>query len=213
MRRDVRKSLQLDPDSSVDWLALVTMIKANDSKGISVLRQVFFQGIRFFLGRRLGLHQLEQRAEETFTILTNSIRTAELLNLVTLVRVVVLDQIAAYSAADVQKRSQPQAVSSGIILDHSVHPDRKSIQLESTELMFGVLGHMSVRNQEALTRFYLNKQTQEQLCQEMQLSEAEFLLLKSGIKASFAEGLLGISGEGDATGEDPSGPSLSTAVD
>ncbi len=55
------------------------------------------------------------------------------------------------------------------------------------ELARSVLGMMSERDREILTRFYLSEQTQEQICDEMDLTETQFRLLKSRAKARFAE--------------------------
>ena len=46
---------------------------------------------------------------------------------------------------------------------------------------------LSARDREILTRFYLQEQTQEEICKEMILSDTQFRLLKSRAKARFAE--------------------------
>jgi RNA polymerase sigma-70 factor, ECF subfamily len=50
-----------------------------------------------------------------------------------------------------------------------------------------VLDRMTERDREILTRFYLYEQSQEQICEEMELSETQFRLLKSRAKARFGE--------------------------
>jgi RNA polymerase sigma-70 factor (ECF subfamily) len=50
-----------------------------------------------------------------------------------------------------------------------------------------VLDGLSVRDREILSRFYLDEQTQEEICDEMDLSETQFRLLKSRAKARFGE--------------------------
>ena len=50
-----------------------------------------------------------------------------------------------------------------------------------------VLAELSDRDQEILTRFYLQEQGQDQICDEMSLSETQFRLLKSRAKARFGE--------------------------
>ncbi len=54
---------------------------------------------------------------------------------------------------------------------------------EQQELVRSVLRRMSARYREILTRFYLDEQPQEQICQEMGLSDTQFRLLKSRTKA------------------------------
>jgi len=50
-----------------------------------------------------------------------------------------------------------------------------------------VLRSLSAKDQEILTRFYLDEQTQEEICEEMRLNETQFRLLKSRAKARFGE--------------------------
>jgi RNA polymerase sigma-70 factor, ECF subfamily len=50
-----------------------------------------------------------------------------------------------------------------------------------------VLASLSQRGRDILERFYLKEQTQEQICQEMSLSETQFRLLKARAKARFGE--------------------------
>jgi DNA-directed RNA polymerase specialized sigma24 family protein len=50
-----------------------------------------------------------------------------------------------------------------------------------------VLKGISQRDREILTRFYLYEQPQEQICEEMNLTETQFRLLKSRAKARFGE--------------------------
>jgi RNA polymerase sigma-70 factor (ECF subfamily) len=46
---------------------------------------------------------------------------------------------------------------------------------------------LSDRDREILTRFYLDEQTQEKICEDMSLTETQFRLLKSRAKARFGE--------------------------
>jgi DNA-directed RNA polymerase specialized sigma subunit len=58
---------------------------------------------------------------------------------------------------------------------------------QRNQLIQRVLGELSKRDREILTRFYLYEQTQEQICAEMSLTETQFRLLKSRAKARFGE--------------------------
>lgn len=50
-----------------------------------------------------------------------------------------------------------------------------------------VLGELSERDREILTRFYIDEQSQDQICSQMGLTETQFRLLKSRAKARFGE--------------------------
>ena len=49
------------------------------------------------------------------------------------------------------------------------------------------LQQLSERDREILTRFYLHEETQEEICQDMSLTETQFRLLKSRAKARFGD--------------------------
>ena len=53
--------------------------------------------------------------------------------------------------------------------------------------MIRVLKGLSSRDREILTRFYLQEESQEQICREMKLTDTQFRLLKSRAKARFGE--------------------------
>jgi DNA-directed RNA polymerase specialized sigma24 family protein len=58
---------------------------------------------------------------------------------------------------------------------------------EKLDVMTRTLRAMSSRDREILTRFYLQEQSQEQICAEMHLTDTQFRLLKSRAKARFGE--------------------------
>jgi DNA-directed RNA polymerase specialized sigma24 family protein len=53
--------------------------------------------------------------------------------------------------------------------------------------MKSALESLSKRDRDILIRFYLKEQSQEQICQEMALTETQFRLLKSRAKAKFGD--------------------------
>ncbi len=61
------------------------------------------------------------------------------------------------------------------------------VSRQKIELMRTVLGELSEKDREILTRFYLHEQSQEQICEDMNLSDTQFRLLKSRAKARFGE--------------------------
>jgi len=80
------------------------------------------------------------------------------------------------------------ALEPGTILpDRNVTPEENAMDEQRTELMRRVLKGLSSRDREILTRFYLSEQPQEQICQEMNLTDTQFRLLKSRAKARFGE--------------------------
>ncbi len=66
-------------------------------------------------------------------------------------------------------------------------PERLAIEREHEELAQRILQSIGERDRDALTRYYLEGQTPERICREMGLTEDQFRLIKSGVKARFVE--------------------------
>ena len=73
------------------------------------------------------------------------------------------------------------------VADDRRNPEQNAAFREKTTIMVEVLRELSPRDREILTRFYLEEQSQDQICEEMHLTETQFRLLKSRAKARFGE--------------------------
>ena len=104
------------------------------------------------------------------------------------VRTIVRRQIAGFIEGMVETRRKQVDIEFGnIIPDEKLNPENSAISKERDSLAASVLKTISARDREILTRFYLQEQSQEQICQEMSLTETQFRLLKSRAKAKFGE--------------------------
>jgi DNA-directed RNA polymerase specialized sigma subunit len=74
-----------------------------------------------------------------------------------------------------------------IVVDLNRNPEQTAIQQQHEQIAKRVLHSISKRDREILTRFYLLEQSQEQICEQMNLTETQFRLLKSRAKARFGE--------------------------
>src|SRR4051794_8335505 len=177
--------------SGVDWAALVGKIQAGDQEGMEQLYVLFARGVRFFLYRRLGRQELEDKIHDVFLIVVQAIRKGDLREperLMGFVRTVVRRQVAAHIDEVVHSRREEVSLEPGTILpDRSSTPEENAMGEERTNLMRRVLKGLSTRDREILTRFYLHEQPQDQICREMKLTDTQFRLLKSRAKARFGE--------------------------
>jgi RNA polymerase sigma-70 factor, ECF subfamily len=104
------------------------------------------------------------------------------------VRTVVRRQVAAYIDEVVHSRRDELNLDVGVrVADQRHDPEQNAAFRQKVEFMLSVLESLSERDREILTRFYLDEQSQEQICGEMNLSETQFRLLKSRAKARFGE--------------------------
>jgi len=104
------------------------------------------------------------------------------------VRTVVRRQVAAHIGEGVHSRGNETDIESGTpIADRATNPEPIAIEREHEELAMKMLRRISKRDREILVRFYLEDQSQSQICREMQLTETQFRLIKSRAKARFGE--------------------------
>jgi RNA polymerase sigma-70 factor (ECF subfamily) len=155
------------------------------------LYQLFSKGIRFHLCRQLGTQELDDKVHDTFVVVVQAIRRGELREpqrLMGFVRTIVRRQVAAHIDRVVRsRREQIDMESSARIADPHENPEETAIFQQRADLLKRVLGELSKRDREILTRFYLREQDQDQICSEMALTDTQFRLLKSRAKARFGE--------------------------
>jgi RNA polymerase sigma-70 factor, ECF subfamily len=177
--------------SYAEWVELVDRIRLSATDGMEELYLLFSKGIRFYLCRQLGPQELDDKVHDTFVVVVQAIRRGELREpsrLMGFVRTIVRRQVAAHIDKVVHtRRDQIDLDSSVRLADPKRNPEEKAMFSQRTELINRVLGELSDRDREILTRFYLHEQSQDQICSEMALSETQFRLLKSRAKARFGE--------------------------
>ncbi len=173
------------------WRPLVERIRAGDEEAMAELYRLFSKGIRFYICRQLGSQELDDKVHDTFLIVVQAIQRGELREpdrLMGFVRTVVRRQVASYIGDAIQARKEQLDIEAGSgIADHQANPEQNAMQRENAKIMQQVLSGISERDREILTRFYLLEQSQERICEDMQLSETQFRLLKSRAKARFGE--------------------------
>lgn len=173
------------PVAQVDWTNLVSRVQRGQRSGIEGLRQIFAKGIRFFIRRQYGSQELEDNVDTILSIVIRAIQHGHLEN---------PEQLAGLVLATVRRNF-------GCSSDHAIYesrdnvmmeigyrePDRRSVFTYNVELMKVALGELSERDRETLIRFYLRVQTLKEICEAMNVTEAEFWLLESRTSARFAE--------------------------
>ncbi len=177
--------------NSLQWTELVERIHRGDNSGLEELYRIFSRGIRFYLCRRLGPQELDDRVHDTFLVVVKAIQNGDLREperLMGFVRTIVRRQVAAQIDQTVHQRREKVEIDGGLhVPAEGSDPEQSAMIRERIELAQEVLATISSRDREILTRFYLFEQSQEQICREMKLTETQFRLLKSRAKARFGE--------------------------
>jgi RNA polymerase sigma-70 factor, ECF subfamily len=173
------------------WSQLVERVRAGDPAGMEQLYAVFAKGVRSYLWRQLGAHDLDDKVHDIFVIVTQSIRRGDLRDperLMGYVRTVLRRQVAAYIEDAIHARRNEVEIESGLNLtDRQVSPERQVLEKQTQEVAMRILRSLPERDREVLVRFYLEEQTPEQICSEMKLTETQFRLIKSRAKARYGE--------------------------
>jgi RNA polymerase sigma factor (sigma-70 family) len=177
-----------------DWAAIVDRIRSGDADAMEELYAIFARGIRYFLMRNLGAEDLDDRVHDCFVVVAEAIRRGDLRDparLMGYVRTVVKRHVASAieSAVDGRRARAEYDESLCALSDWQENPEQSVMSRERTEIARKVMRAISRRDREILSRFYVEEQSQTQICEEMGLSATQFRLLKSRAKKRF--GLLG----------------------
>lgn len=175
-----------------DWARLVARIREGEPGAMEELYGVFEKGIRYFLLRNLGPEDVEDKVHDCFVIVAQAIRRGELREperLMGFVRTVVKRQIAQHIETAVTRRRTMAEFDESMfsISDWKDDPEQTFIARQRKDIARRVLNNISRKDREVLHRFYVDEQSQEQICQEMNLTATQFRLLKSRAKARFGE--------------------------
>jgi RNA polymerase sigma-70 factor (ECF subfamily) len=195
-RKPVNSETNLDATSVTgsewsSWSALGERIRAADASAVEELYAIVAKEVRYYLWSQVGPQDLDDGVHDIILTITQSIQKDELREperLMGLVRAIARRRVAAMTDDAVQTRSNQVDPYSRI--DISVHqpdPESRVIEQENRELVMRVLGSLHKRDREVLRRFYLQEQSSEQICQEMDLTARQFRLIKTRAKARFVE--------------------------
>jgi RNA polymerase sigma-70 factor (ECF subfamily) len=167
---------------------LVDRVRGGHPSGLEELYSLA-KNFTYFLMRQLGDDDLLDKVHDIFVTVAQAIRAGKLRDperlipfLTTVTRFYTYDQIERRSflrrrAASLDGVNPPDF---RINMESSVY--RRQRRLIARE----ILESMPRRDRDVLHRFYIEEQSKEQICREMELTPTQFRLLKSKAKANFA---------------------------
>ncbi len=173
------------------WSQLVNRLQTGDSKAMEELYSMFSNGVRYSLARQLGPDEIEDRLHDAFLIVVDAIRAGELRDsrrLMGFIRTVVKRMVASSIDRHVaERKSRLDDEKTSNMLDQGATPERAMLFQQQTGIVREVLSELSDRDRQVLTRFYVDEQPAQQICEEMGLTVTQFRLLKSRAKNRFGE--------------------------
>ncbi len=160
-----------------DWVDLVAGIRAGDQEAVLRLGDIFQDGIRFFLRRALGQRKLQSRQREVFSLVIESIRETSFDDpnrLASHVFTVLRQYIGSHMTA----------------CPHLVPESEPPMNLKRVGAIKELLGKIADVDRQALRRYYVGKETQEQVCPALNLTSARFRAIKRITKTGLRRGEL-----------------------
>jgi RNA polymerase sigma-70 factor, ECF subfamily len=186
-----KESVETGVKTPSNWPQLVERIRRGDPSAMEDMYQLFSTGIRFLLYRQLGPQDLDDKVHDVFVIITQAICNGDLREperLMGYVHTVVRRQVASHiDRAVYMRRNRVDVDFQESVSDQRPNPEREAIERENLGLAMRILKSIPKRDREVLTRFYLNEESAEQICQQMGLTGTQFRLIKSRAKARFGE--------------------------
>jgi RNA polymerase sigma-70 factor, ECF subfamily len=172
------------------WTEIVERVRSGDPSGMEELYQIFSKGLRYFLFRRIGPQDLEDRIHDIFLIVIQAIQRGDLRDperLPGYIRTIAQRQVAVYIDDVTRARRNRDTDTDVRLSDRQPNPEWKVIDRENVEVAMRILRSLRSRDREVLVRFYLKEEPMAQICSELELSETQFRLIKSRAKARFGE--------------------------
>jgi RNA polymerase sigma-70 factor, ECF subfamily len=174
-----------------NWTDLVSRIQAKDAAAIAELYAKFSRGLRYFLIRQIGARDVDDRMHDIIIVTVKAIQNGSLRDAERLpgfIRTVAQRSCAHCIAGVVKGRQRERDIEeTANITDNQVSPEQRLLIQERAEIVRQALSELPQRDQEILRRFYLQEQSPEQICNEMNLTDTQFRLCKSRAKARFGE--------------------------
>jgi RNA polymerase sigma factor (sigma-70 family) len=102
-------------------------------------------------------------------------------------RTIARRKVAGYIGTAIVDRRQVDIASVFSLASAQASPETEMISCEQRDFVRWTLAQLSGREREILSRFYMQEQTQQQICLEMGLTHTQYRLLKWRSKAHFGQ--------------------------
>jgi RNA polymerase sigma factor (sigma-70 family) len=176
-----------------DWASLVERIRSGEEAAIEELYKVICQGFGKYLLWRLTENGAADRLQEVVLGVLEAIQhdriqhpQALIAFIQTIVRRRASEEIGERMAARKRLVSFQEAFT---VSSRYLTPEEEFRQKERATIVRRLLNGLPERAREIIVRSYMQEQSQEQICSEMNLSATQYRLLKSRAKARLEENL------------------------
>ncbi len=172
-------------------LDLVLRVQRGDAAGMAELYEYISTGLRPYLARQLRAQDFHDKVHSIFVDVVIAIQRGQLREphrLMGFARTIARRKVSGYiDDAASTRRNQIDIGSAFWLASPRATPETEMISREQQDLVRWTLAHLSEREGEILSRFYMQEQSQQQICLEMGLTHTQYRLLKWRSKARFEQ--------------------------
>lgn len=165
---------------------VVGLIQAGDTDGLTAIYGYLSRGLRPQIARRVDYQDVPDILHDVFLEVVNAIQQNQLRDtkrLMGFARTIARRKVALYMGVLIRTRRDQEQFTAVFQRSDSPCPERTLMTRQHQELATKTLAQLPERERNILVRFYIQEQTQEQICEEMNLSDTQFRLLKWRAKA------------------------------
>lgn len=186
-----RRSSMANTDNAGILAELAIGIQSGRSEAVEEMYSRVMPGLKAFLSMRVQRDCVDDCSHEIFLALIRFIESGTVRDfrcLPGIMRTIAIRIIAEHKKSRYSSALSIDAVTlARCVPDLRSNPEAEFEQKARMTLALQTLAALKARDRELLRRFYLEEQSQEQICLEMGLTETQFRLLKSRAKARFGE--------------------------
>ena len=170
---------------------MVRRVQRGDPEGMAELYEFISAGLRPYLARQLRSQDFHDKVHSIFVDIVTAIQRGQLREphrLMGFARTIARRKVSGYIEAAASSRRNHIEIGTAFWLASPVAtPETALISREQQDLVRSTLAHLSARECEILSRFYMQEQSQQQICCEMGLTHTQYRLLKWRSKARFEQ--------------------------
>jgi hypothetical protein len=154
-----------------DWADLVAGIRAGDEEAVWQLGNIFESGIRYFLRRGLGHHNLQSGQREVLSRVVKSIRETSIDN---------PNRLASHVLTVLRQYISSQMTAGAYLFLE----DELRVNINDMSAIRDLAAKIAAVDRETLRRYYEGKETSKQGCPALNIPPARFRAVRSNIRTA-----------------------------
>lgn len=155
----------------IDWVNLVAGIRADDQTAVLRLGNIFQGGIRYFLRRGLGEQKLQSRQRKVLSLVIKSIKETP---------IDTPNHLASHVLTVLHQYIDSQMTDGpGLSRAKELHTN-----IRNSRAIREFLAKIAAVDREALRRYYVEKDTSEQICQALNFTSARFHTVRRSLRTA-----------------------------